>query len=207
MDYMRYVNRTLVTVCVTCLICATVGLLSCSKKEEAFIPAPFVANAALAGAPVQLTEIGLEFAPPAGWKTADSTQLDDFRRMLAGMELAREFFPIFPLVVAFDSATGGVMYIAQIEEESETMADIARRFDDFLSPRLKGSAINRQYYAINNLKIYYYMLHSAEMVNYKILGETSPGKRFLIEFIIAGPIFTAVEPSVSASLATLRAAP
>ena len=204
---MHYINKTFVALCVICFICVAVGLVSCSKKEEAFVPAPFVANTALVGAPVQLTEIGLEQAPPAGWKTADSAQLDDFRRMLAGTELAREFFPIFPLGVAFDSATGGVMYIAQIEEESGTIADIAERFEEFLSPRLKGSAMTKNHYMINNLKIYYYMLHSAEMVNYKIVGEISPGKRFLIEFIIGGPIFTAVEPSVSASLATLRATP
>jgi len=203
---MRYVNKTFTAVCLACFMCVAISLVSCSKKDKAFVPAPFVANAALIGAPVQLAEIALELAPPAGWKAADSTQLDSFRRMLAGTELAREFFPIFPLIVAFDSATGGMMYIAQIEENQETFADVVKRYEDFLSPRLKGSAMNREYYLINDLKIYYYMLHSAEVVNYKIMGETAPGKRFLIEFIIGGPVFTAVEPAVSASLATLRAA-
>lgn len=181
-------------------------LVSCSEKEVVFEAAPFTMNTELIGEPVDVPELNLQISPPIGWAKLDSLLLDNFRKMLGGTDLAREFYPLFPIVVFMDSATGSMMYIAQIEESEAGMTQIAEHYDDFLSPRMASSAMTSAHYAVNDVKIFYYLLHSTEVVNYKLIGETAQDKRFLIEFIIGGVVYAQIEPSISASLATLKLA-
>ena len=181
-------------------------MVSCSEKEEVFVAPPFTANAELVGAPIQIPELDLQLAPPAGWQALDSAQLDNFRKMLGGTDLSREFYPVYPLIALVDSVTGCMIYVAQIEEAETGLQQIAQRYRDFLVPRTKSSAMNEAAYLINGIKTYYYMLHSAEVVNYKLVGETTPGKRFLIEYVIGGVVYAGLEPGVSASLATIKIA-
>jgi len=188
-----------------CVLCLAV-LVSCSKKEVVFEKAPFTLNPELVGDLIQIPELSLEFGPPAGWKALDSAQLDNFRKMLGGTDLSREFYPVFPVAVFVDSITGCMVYIAQIEEDEAEMPQIAEHYVDFITPRLTSSAITPANYTVNDLNLYYYMLHSTDVVNYKIVGETAARKRFLIEFIIGGVVYAQIEPSVSSSLATLKSA-
>lgn len=176
---------------------------ACSREEIVYEKAPFALDQDLVGEILTLPELDLAIAPPGGWRTFDSVQLDGFRRMISGTDLNREFYPVFPLVAFADSGSGGMMYIAQIEETEADLASVAKRYNDFISSHLGSSAMSTSNYLLNDLRVYYCMMHSTEVVNYKLVGETLPGKLFLIEYIIGGRFFPAVQPSVSASLATL----
>ena len=180
------------------------ALVSCSEKEIVFEKAPFVLYPELVGDPIQIPELARDFAPPAGWAPLDSAQLDNFRRMLGGTDLAREFYPVIPMIVLTDSTTGCMMYIAQIDEDKASISQIAEHYVNFLKPRLAASALTSANYTVNDLNLYYHLLHSVEVVNYKIIGETAVGKRILIEFIIGGTVYAGVEPAVSSSLASLK---
>ena len=185
-------------------IAAAMCLVSCAEKKDAFEPAPFAVNQDMIAAALDIPELTLSFSPPVGWNMLDSAQLDMFRRMVGGTDLSREFYPIFPIVVFADSVSGGMMYIAQIDETETPLSQISRRYDDFLTPRLASSAMTKTNYIINDLKVYYYLLHSTRTVNYKLIGETSAGKRFLIEYVMPGPTYVTLEPAASSSMATLR---
>lgn len=191
---------------VLCILCGALFLIlvSCSKTEEVFEAAPFTVDEELLAAAIEVPELGLTISPPDGWTMLDSVQLDNFRRMLGGTELSRIFYPVFPLVVLSDSATGSLLYIAQIEESDAAVSTIAERYTDFVEKRSESAAMTKTHYLINGMKIYYYMLHSAQTVNYKLVGEAAIGKRFLIEYIIGLPTYAAMEPAVSSSLATLE---
>lgn len=190
----------IMAVCLSCLILA----VSCSQKEVTFEKAPYVFNPELVGEPIQIAELGLEFAPPAGWIALDSAKLDNFRKMLGGTDLSREFYPVYPVVVMADSVTGCMMYIGQIEEDEAPMPQIAEHYVDFIKPRVSSSTLTPANYMINDLKLYCYMLHSIDVVNYKILGETASGKKFLMEYIIGGVVYPQVEASVASSLASFK---
>ncbi len=190
--------------CFIICLAAMLVMVSCSEKEEVFVQPPFASNAELVDTPIQVPELNIELSPPVGWHPLDSAQLDNFRKMLGGTDLSREFYPVYPLVVFADSVTGCMMFIAQIEESETGLKQIAQHYKDFLEPRAKSSAINEANYLIGDIKTYYYMLHSAEVVNYKLIGETAPDKRYLIEYIIGGVVYAGLEPAVSASLATIK---
>jgi hypothetical protein len=191
---------------IVCLLVLSV-FISCSDKEVEFEPAPFTLNAERVDAPLQVPELNLEFSPPLGWNMLDSAALDNFRKMLGGTDLSREFYPVFPLMVFSDSATGGVMYFAEIEESEADLSQIAKRYEDFLVPRLSTSAMTPSHYLINELKVYHYLLHSENVVNYKLLGETTEKKRFLIEFIVGAATYPQLEPSISSALSSIKPIP
>jgi hypothetical protein len=185
-------------------IVTMLAIVSCSEEEAVFEPAPFMYNVELVDPIMQIPELNLQFAPPAGWQALDSTQLDNFRRMLGGTDMAREFYPVFPLVVYADSTTGGLMYIAQVEESETGLPQIATLYQDFIQSKMATAAMTPANYIINDMKMYYYLLRSGEVINYKLIGETAPDKRFLIEYIIGGAVYNALEPTVSSSLSTLK---
>jgi hypothetical protein len=194
--------RTIVVIAAAMLVFSA----SCSKKEAAFDKAPFGANPALIDSAVVVAAVNLAVTPPSGWRILDSTRLDLFRRGMGGTDLAREFYPVLPIVAFSDSATGCFAYIAQIDESTAPMSEIDGRYQDFLKTRTKNLTVTKEQYLVNDLRIYYYMLQSAQGVNYKLLGESSSGKRFLIEYVIRGSAFAAISPAVSASMAALRTA-
>jgi hypothetical protein len=134
----------------------------------------------------------------------DSLRLDQFRRLLGGTALSREFYPVFPLAVLSDSMTGCLMYISQIEEPEAEMPQIAEHYNDFLNSHLGEAAMTRVQYIINGINVHYYSVQSTNNTNYKLLGETTPGKRFLIEYIIGSPVYSQLEPSVASSIASLE---
>jgi hypothetical protein len=177
--------------------------ISCSKTEETFEAAPFTFSPELNAEAIAVEKLGLTLSPPLGWEPIDSTRLDLFRRMLGGTDLSREFYPVFPLTVFSDTVTQCIMYVALIDEPMESFSKIVNEYDDFLKPRLEGSALTKTNYLINDMKIHHYMLHSEQVVNYKLIGEVTPNQRFLIEYIIGGPFFVTVEPAVSSSMASL----
>jgi len=178
---------------------------SCSEdKEVTFEPAPFTLNEDLLGPAVEIPSVGLALRQPAGWHRLDSLQLDQFRRMLSGTDLIREFDPVYPLVVFIDSTTGCMAYVAQIQEVETPLPVMAELYNDFLEPRASSAALSRAEYTINGMETFYFLLHSSQVVNYKLIGQAAPGKRFLIEFVVGGAIYGQLEPTVSSSLASLR---
>jgi hypothetical protein len=179
-------------------------LMSCSTKEAKFEPAPFKPDKQLIGASIPVPDLDLEFSPPGEWKVMDSTTLDNLRRMLARTPLALEFYPIQPLVGASDSLTGSLMYIAQVEAEGASLTKVADRGRDYLQSRLGTAAMTSNQYLINGIKIYSFLLHSTEVVNYKLIGEASPGKSFVIEYVVGAAQYPALEGSLSASLASFK---
>ncbi|MEE9442757.1 MAG: hypothetical protein V3V99_08825 [candidate division Zixibacteria bacterium] len=179
-------------------------LISCSSQTDDFQKAPYVADDNLLDAPVTYTEINLDVSPPDGWTAMDNAKLDMFRRMLGGTEMSTEFYPVYPLAVYQDSVTGLMMYVSMIEESEATLKEISEKYEDFLMPKLKGSGVDRQTYLINGMQIYQYLVHSSQIVNYKILGETTTGGRFLIEYISGTAMYSGIEPAIKASLAALK---
>lgn len=179
-------------------------LVSCSGKKEKFGPAPYAANAALTGAPVSIPELSLQFAPPKGWQPLDSTQLASFRKMLNNTELQVKFYHINLLNAYMDSISGCIAYIARIEENNVPIAGVAQKYHDFAAPRSGIKALDENLYLINDLPVYHFLVRAMTSVNYKLLGEAAPGKRFLIEYILRAESFSQVEQSVEASIAALR---
>ncbi|MFH1699476.1 MAG: hypothetical protein ABIE07_02720 [Candidatus Zixiibacteriota bacterium] len=180
-------------------------LISCSSQPDDFQNAPYTVDDNLLDVPVTYSEINLNVSPPAGWTPMDNAKLDMFRRMLGGTEMSTEFYPVYPLAVYQDSATGLMMYVSMIEESDATLKEISEKYEDFLFPKLKGSGIDRKTYLINGMQIYQYLVHSSQIVNYKLLGETATGGRFLIEYISGAAMYSSIEPAIKASMAALKA--
>jgi hypothetical protein len=179
-------------------------LVSCSGKKDKFGPVPYAANAALIDAPVSIPEVSVQFAPPKGWQPLDSTQLASFRKMLNNTELQVKFYHINLLNAYMDSMSGCIAYIARIEENNVPIADVAQKYYDFVAPRVGIKALDENLYLINDLHVYHFLLRAMTTVNYKLLGEAAPGKRFLIEYILRAESFSQVEQSVQASITALR---
>lgn len=179
-------------------------LISCSSQTDDFQNAPYTINENLLSEPVSYSEINLEACPPLGWTAMGELKLDMFRRMLGGTELSTEFYPVYPLAVYQDSTTGLIMYVSKIEESEATLKEISERYEDFLMPKLKDSGMDRKTYLLNDMEIYQYLVHSTQIVNYKILGETASGGRFLIEYISGAAIYSSIESKIEASLASLK---
>jgi hypothetical protein len=181
--------------------------LSCSKEPVEFTAAPFTFDAARVDSLRPAADMDLSFAPPLGWRNFDSTALDYFGKMLARMELAVEFYPVFPVAGAIDSVTQSIMFIAEIEEAEAAIASMADDYEEYLNERIKEGGMERTAYRINDLEVHSYLLHSQEAVNYKLIGETPAGKRFLIEYVVRAPLYPTLEPTISSSIASLRSAP
>jgi hypothetical protein len=179
-------------------------LISCSLQTDDFQNAPYTADENLLAEPVTYSEINLEVSPPSGWTPMGKVKLDMFRRMLGGTEMSTEFYPVFPLAVYQDSATGLIMYVSMIEESGATLKEISEKYEDFLLPKLKDSGVDRKTYLINGMQIYQYLVHSSQIVNYKILGETTTGGHFLVEYISGAAVYSGIEQTIKASLVTLK---
>lgn len=197
-------NRTAAGAFIVVAVIIVLAVASCSGKKDAFEPGPFTYQADMVDSVMEITELNLQFAPPAGWRMMDSVQLDNFRRMLGGTELAREFYPIFPMIAFSDSATGGLFYIARIEESETDLSRIAGEYRDYIESKTTAEARTPANYLINDMKVYYYLVRSSRIINYKLVGQTAPDKRFLIEYVIGGVFYTQVEPAVSSSISTLK---
>lgn len=178
---------------------------SCSgTKELSFEPAPFAVDPALPTEAIDFPELGLQFHMPQGWTVADSVSRDAFRRMQAGTALSREFYPVFSLDVFIDSVSGTIAYVARLEEAEGTLEQINKRYEDFLSSRIDKSQLRGGYYAINGLNICYYLHHTDQIVNHKLLGETPSGHRFLAEYVVPAVANPVLEPVVTSAMAALR---
>ena len=179
-------------------------LASCGGEKEVYKPSPFIYNAELLAEPVPLIDAELQVSLPLGWTPLDSARMDSFRRMLGATELAREFYPMFPLAAYADSSTGAFVYVAQVDEKQASLAKVAQRYRDFLTSRLADAAMTEERYKVQDIKLYCFTLHSPTTVNYKLIGETRPGTRFLIEYIIPGGSFAGFESAISSSMASLK---
>jgi len=91
-----------------------------------------------------------------------------------------------------------------VEAEGASLTKVADRGHDYLQSRLGIAAMTSNQYLINGIKIYSFLLHSTEVVNYKLIGEASPGKPFVIEYVVGAAQYPALEASITASLASLR---
>lgn len=181
------------------------ALLSCTNaKKETFEPAPFTQDASLLSQPVTVPALGLQFSPPLDWRAADSAQLDAFRRMQAGSELSDKFFPIDCQTLYLDSVDGAMMYIAQIQETDTPMPKAAKLYEDILDANAAPSSLIKAYYRVNDLDVYYFLHHTDQIINYKLLGESRSGGKFLMEFVCSGRAFPAVEGAITSSIASLQ---
>jgi hypothetical protein len=178
--------------------------LSCSGKEKTFEPFPYGAVPELINSPVTVPELSLQFSPPKGWAALDSTRLDAFRKLLGNTELQFKFYHVYILNAYMDSLTGCLAYIARIEEEYTPFPGVVKRYHEFLAPRAGVKALDEKLYLINDLIVYHFMVHSVTTVNYKLLGEVAPTKRYLIEYILSAESAVSVEPAVQASIASLK---
>lgn len=186
------------------LLGLTSFMWACGSSQDAWLPAPYVANEALIDSAQILSEINLQFSPPTGWSEADSATLNQFSEMLLGTALSTEFYPIAPQVVFRDSATGVMAYVALIQKSTGDFDQLEEKYTDFIVKHQGNAGLSQKRYKLNDLKITQFIMHTPKVVNYKILGEVDPDHRFLIEFIIGGNLFGDMEPSVSASLAALK---
>jgi hypothetical protein len=57
---------------------------------------------------------------------------------------------------------------------------------------------------INGLDVYQYLLTSPATANYKLLGETSPENRFLIEYVVRGDMLETLHLALESSIATIK---
>jgi len=178
-------------------------LISCSQEEAVFTPAPYHVNVDLTTAPITVDRIGLSLALPLGPKAMDEASLDVFRQMLGSTAMSQRFYPVFPLNVLVDSASGMMIHISAVDERQAPLADVAAKYEDFILPRLKGTGLGKNTYSVNDVRFYLYLVHSTQIVNFKLLGETAGGERFLIEYIIPAPIYPDWEPAVTASMASM----
>jgi hypothetical protein len=181
------------------------AVVSCSGTAElSFEPAPFTLDRELLTDPLYLPDLNLQFSPPVGFAAIDSLRLDAFRRMQAGTALTREFYPLLTHVVFADSVSGAIIYAARLEGTEGALAPLAKQYRDFLLSRMDASMLQEHYYLINDIRICHYLHHTSEIVNHKLLGETTPGKRFLIEYVIPATANPGLEPAVHSSMAALR---
>jgi len=191
-----------------CLLVGLAGIFiigSCSGAEEiSFEPAPFTVDPDLPSEAIDFAELGLQFHRPQGWTAADSASRESFRRMQAGTALSREFYPIFSLDVFIDSATGAIAYVARVEEAEGQLEQINKRYEEFLSSRIDKSSLRGHYYSINGLNICYYLHHTDQIVNHKLLGETPSGERFLVEYVVPAFANPELTPVITSSMAGLR---
>lgn len=194
--------RCLMILAVVALLLAS---LSCSgKKTVPFKTAPFALNSSLLGPPVDLPRLGLQFSPPLGWQPADTARLDAFRRMQAGSELFEKFYPVNCLTLYIDSINGSIAYVGQINDADVPMADVAKRYTDFLEDHVAPASLMTENYRIDNLDVYYFLNHTDQVINYKLLGETRSGGKFLIEYVCTGQAYPAVEGAITSSVASLQ---
>ena len=178
--------------------------LSCSKPET-FAPAKYTVNSDLIAAPVSFPELNLTIAPPKGWTAVDSVGLARFQLLMSNTELSTKIFPILPVAVFVDSATGSVMYVARVSNRTDRLSSMAARFEGYLSDKKGTSVLTPARLNVNGLNLYQYLLTSTDAANYKILGETSPESRFLIEFIVRSENLEKLQPAFESSMATLKA--
>jgi hypothetical protein len=179
--------------------------LSCSgKKTVAFKTAPFALDSSQLAQPVIVPELGLQFSPPLGWQEADSARLVAFRNMQASSELFDKFYPVYCLTLYMDSTNGAIAYVARINDDGAAMPDVAERYKDFLDKRLPTSSVIAENYRIDHLDIYYYLYHTDQVINYKLLGQTQSGGKFLVEYVCAGDAFPALEGAITSSIASLE---
>ena len=187
------------------LFCLTIpgGLISCGDDEPVFEPITYQLKQELIETAVNLPEIAISIASPAGWTTVDSENLDGFRKMMAGTPLSRNLFPVYPLTLFSDSTLGTMMYVAAVEESLKDFSKMADDYHQFLKDRRKGADLALNHLIINGLKIYQFRLQTPQMVNYKLLGESAPGKRFLIEYVVPGGAFRTQLLSINSSMASM----
>lgn len=179
--------------------------LSCSgKKTVAFKTAPFALDSSLLGQPIDVSELGLQFSPPLGWQAADSSRVQAFRRMQAGSELFEKFYPVDCLALFIDSVNGAIAYIAKVNNADDAMPDVAKRYKDFLDKQLPASSVISENYRIDHLDVYYFLHHTDQVINYKLLGETQSGGKFLVEFVCTGESFPALEGAITSSIASIQ---
>lgn len=180
--------------------------LSCSKKPAEFTAAPYVFDANRVDMLRAVNGIDLAFAPPLGWKTLDSMGNVYFQQILIHSGLTTKFQFVQALTVVNDSATGNVMYIAVIPGAVGPLDEVAKKFEDYLTDHLEGADIQKFAYRINDLNIHVYAVITPTTVNYKLVGETPSGQKFLSEYIIRAPLFPMLEPTIFSSMASLRSA-
>jgi hypothetical protein len=202
MHRIRIATRCLPAAAIAVLLLAS---LSCtSAKKETFEAAPFTLDTSLLSQPVTVPELGLQISPPLGWQAADSARLDAFRRMQAGSELSDKFYPIDCQTLYIDSVDGAIMYIAQIEDTDTPMPKVAKLYEDVLDANVQASSLMKAYYRIDDLDVYYLLHHTDQVINYKLLGQTRTGKKFLMEFVCSGRSFAGVEGAITSSIASLQ---
>ena len=180
--------------------------ISCSGKKDTFVPFPYGVVPSLTGTAVTIPELSLQFSPPTGWAQLDSTRLAEFRKLLGNTELQLKFYHVHLLDAYMDSLTGCLAYVARIEEEYTPFPDVVKRYHDFLAPRTGVKALDENLYLINDLNVYHFMVRSITTVNYKLLGEIAPTKRYMIEYVMSSESYMSVEPAVLASIASLKRA-
>ncbi|MDD4050788.1 MAG: hypothetical protein PHR28_02660 [candidate division Zixibacteria bacterium] len=196
-------NRTLWLPIAAIAIMMAVAL-SCSKSET-FTPATYKVNPDLIAAPTTFAELNLTIAPPKGWTAIDTLSLARFQLLMSNTELSTKIFPIMPLAVFSDTTTGGMMYVARVSNRTDRLASMAGQFEAFLSDQKGTSIVTPARLNVNGLNVYQYLLTSTDAANYKILGETGPETRFLIEFIVRSQTLEALLPALESSMATLKA--
>ncbi len=194
--------RCLTIIAASALLLAS---LSCSgTKTVAFKTAPFALDSSLLSQPIVVPELGLQISTPLGWQVADSARLQAFRRMQAGSELFDKFYPVDCLTLYIDSINGAIAYVAQINDADVPMPDVAKRYTGFLDAHMAPSSVMSENYRIDNLDVYYFLYHTDQVINYKLLGQTRSGGKFLVEYVCTGQAFPALEGAITSSIASLQ---
>lgn len=189
------------------LVCLTAIFVSCSQETQTLEESTFIYNPDLVDTLHSFPGINFQLAPPLNWVSLDSAGLDGFRRMMAGTDLSRKLYPINPLAAFSDSVYAGHMYIAQIEEEEASFSRIAEMYEELLSEHVKEHEMSRAKIEINQLEVFQFLVRTNEIVNYKFLIETSPGKRILLEYILGSSSYSQIAPAVESSISSIRALP
>jgi hypothetical protein len=181
----------------------TLGV-SCSKQPREFAKSPFHSDPAHLGTPCAIEQLELEIAPPKGWSRLDSSETVQFQKLLAATELKRKFRETAVLDVFLDLNTSCMLYIAEFERDTLPITTVARQYYEFLKARTGIQELNDGAYLIQDQPVYYFRVHSMTTINYKLLGETESGQRFLIEYVAGSEVHNRVKDAIESSMASLK---
>lgn len=186
------------------LVIAILLHLSCSKQPSDFGPYPQKSNLQALGEPFRADHISIGITPPKEWSQLDSLEVVQFQKLLEATELKRKFRETAVQNVFLDLGSSSMLYIAELTQDSFPMPAVAAQYHEFLKARPGIKELKTAKYLIGEQPVYYFMVESLTTINYKLLGESSTGNRFLIEFVIGAEAHNKVKAAVESSIATLK---
>ncbi len=179
-------------------------LWGCSGSDSKFPQSRYAQRSELVDPPIVFPDLGLNLSMPKGWDAIDTLGLAQFQMVMSNTALSQRIFPVVPLTVMSDSILGGMVYIARVGNTDDKLGVLADRYRSFLSERIPETDMVESGATSNGIRYYEYLVRSGETVNYKLLGETPIGQRFLIEYIYRIDAPPSLQSAVEASMASLK---